>query len=452
MAVTGVFNADFASFYTAVDKADTQLQQLTTTTARAANGAGSFTQQYQKIDGVLASMGVNVSPFVRGLDDIAAAGKKGADGLGLLGTAGAIAGAAMLGWEIGKWIDKMTGASKVVESLTNAVTGWGQALKDQTAGAQQDTINLALSKGAEAGISYANAIKYLQDVMGREIAQKKDWTAVLADAHREVRNLTDAQREDIKIMQEAGAKTEDITKKYGLSAVSLKLLGEREDLVAAQRKAASKVTEERAAAEAKLNEQYAKLMSDVKNANQLAIMEADAAAMAEKKHKAAQGWFDQMQKNIKATNEANAAEQQRIETNQAEIDSLLDVAAAHTEAADAATVGAAQTVQGYQQVQQQITLTGEAMQGWLDLMKYTAQANVILGENSLFTSRSQQERVAAIGSGSLLDPNLGLRPTVGSNVTTNNTFNMTDTASGLARQVSEIIMRQIRAGTQLGQA
>jgi len=447
MAVTGVFNADFAEFYTAVSKADQQLIKLTGTTEGLNASSRTFAQEYQKVDGVLGSLGINIAPFVKGLDDIKNAGSAGASSLGALGTAAAIAGAAMVGWQIGTFIDKWTGASKAIEAATNAITGWGQALATQTGGAQQDTITRAISQGADATISYTEAIKFNEQAMRANIATKIDWRQKLADAHAEVRALTAAQRDEIQIAQEAGASTQQLTDKYGVSALALKVLAEREDVATAARKAGAKVAEERAAAEAKLNEQYAKLMSDVKNANQLAIMEADAAEMAEKKKKAAQGWFDDLQKQIKATKDAAAAEKERIDQNQQEIDGLTKVGDAHTEAGAAATDATKKTVDGYQQVAQQITITGDAIKEWMNLQKYAAQANAILGEGHLFTTQSQRDRIAALSGGSLIGE---AGPTFGGGTTTvSNSFNLVDSESNLARRVSELIMQTIRSGTQL---
>jgi hypothetical protein len=78
--------------------------------------------------------------------------------------------------------------------------------------------------------------------------------------------------------------------------------------------------------------------------------------------------------------------------------------------------------------------------------QYSAQVQAIQSENSLFTTTSQRERIGQIplpgqgGAGG------------GAPVTVNNTFNLVDTESNLARRVSELIMSTIRSGTQLSQA
>lgn len=78
--------------------------------------------------------------------------------LGALGTAAAVAAAAFVGWQIGKVIDQFTGLSGAVERATVSLFGWSDAA--QVAGAKQDVIQRAISQGAAATITYAQAIEY----------------------------------------------------------------------------------------------------------------------------------------------------------------------------------------------------------------------------------------------------------------------------------------------------
>jgi uncharacterized protein YbjQ (UPF0145 family) len=90
------------------------------------------------------------------------------------------------------------------------------------------------------------------------------------------------------------------------------------------------------------------------------------------------------------------------------------------------------------------------VQAHLRLMAAQMRANAILNRNSLFTTGGQLEEVAkvfdvAAGGGGGVAGGAAA-------VTINNTFNLVDTADNLARQVGDIIMRQVRSGTQLGTA
>jgi hypothetical protein len=232
-------------------------------------------------------------------------------------------------------------------------------------------------------------------------------------------------------------------------------------------------------------------MSDVKNANQLAIMEADAAkATAEAwnvKATAGAGYVRAMGDYAKTTKDAATAatalatEQDTLTAaNDALWQKVDQTAQAHTDAGAAAQQGTAQAVAGYQAVAQQVEITSDGVRGWLELMRATNAANSLLNQNSLFTSSSTLENQARIGGAFSPIPGFasgvsnfegGLARVHGGEVlanlapgtsvfprgqglgsTVNNTFNLVDSESNLARRVAEMIMRQIRAGTQLGQA
>jgi len=523
MAVTGEFRADFSSFNDAVQDSQARLQgfegsakqvesslrlmtqsqeqildkigasggkiqELGATAESTGGQVNTLSASYRQFDGLLQAAGVNIGPQVKGLEDLANAAGKSTTELGLLGTAGAIAGAALAGWKIGTWIADVTGLGDAVANLTGNL----DALAAQTTGAKQDTINLAIRQGAKETISYADAIKYLTDQVGINADKSINWRERLADAHREVRNLTAAQKEEIAIAQEAGATTEQLTNKYGISAQGLEILaGRQKDAAAAtaqharESEALARAKEAEAAA---LEKAYTALMSNVKNANQLAIMNADRAKMDEAATAAKWESTEAFKAGVAAVAEANTAtaayltEQEKMTAaNDATWQSLEQTTEAHTEAGAAAEAGTAATVQGYQAVQQQVEITSDGVRGWLALMAATNRANAILKENALFTSSGQLERIAAGNVGGTIGAFSGpsfasgvenfegglakvhggevlanlprgtsVFPRGGLGTTVSNTFNLVDTESNLARRVAEMIMRQVRAGTQLG--
>jgi hypothetical protein len=93
-----------------------------------------------------------------------------------------------------------------------------------------------------------------------------------------------------------------------------------------------------------------------------------------------------------------------------------------------------------------------AVNAHLQLMAAQMRANAILNENSLFTTSGQLERVAKVFDASVANAGGGGGGGGGGPVTFNNTFNIVDTESNIARRVSDILMGQIRSGTQLGMA
>jgi len=457
-----------------------RIQDLGTTAGETSGQVGSLTKSYQQFDGVLQSAGINIGPQVKGLEDIANAAGKSTTELGFLGTAGLVAGAALTGWKLGTWIDDLTGASTAIANLTGNL----DRLAEQTVGAKQDTINLAIRQGAKDTISYADAIKYLTDQVQVNADKSINWRERLADSYREVRGLTDAQKEEIAIAREAGATTEQLTNKYGIHAIALGFLATETDKAA---EASKRLTAEKEREAAALEKAYAKLMSDTKNANQLAIMEADAAQMAadayNKKAAAGAGYIKQMGEIARVNREAQefeeqlAKEQARVEKeNQALIKSFTEAGGAAKAAGESAVDGATQAAHAQAQLNTQINLTIGNVKEWIELQQYTAAANSILSQNGLYTSGSAYENIARMGSAFTgITPRAGGGPVSagsayvvgeagpelflpgvsgtiapnGGGATITNIFHLTDTESNLARRVSEQIMRQVRAGTQL---
>ena len=92
------------------------------------------------------------------------------------------------------------------------------------------------------------------------------------------------------------------------------------------------------------------------------------------------------------------------------------------------------------------------VQAHLKLMAAQMRANAILNRNSLFTTTGQLEEIARVFDVAAGGGGGGGGAGSAAPVTINNTFNLVDTESNLARKVSEIIMQTVRSGTQLGTA
>lgn len=226
------------------------------------------------------------------------------------------------------------------------------------------------------------------------VAMTKDWIASNAVTGASTEHLT-------RLLDSLNQKTDASAKAVQGATAAHVAYRPAVESTAGSTKRAREETEKLEQANRALEASYAKLMSEVKNANQLAIMEADAAAMVQKKRDAAAGWFQEVQR-IAGANKANAeaekvylAEQDRL--FQESQKSLGDMSKAHTDSGNAAKASADQTIAGYAGIAQQITFTGEAVREWLNLMRYSAEANAILRSgSSLFTTQSQLERVAAL--------------------------------------------------------
>jgi hypothetical protein len=140
--------------------------------AEAAIPAGeNMTRAYRQFDGILQSMGINIGPYVKGLEDIAGFGGKSLAAIGPLGVAAGIFGAAVAGWQIGRKIAEIADLDVKIGNLTARLLNYGDVAA-QTAGAKQDTINLAIKNGADATISYSGAIAWNAEIMRQQVEVK----------------------------------------------------------------------------------------------------------------------------------------------------------------------------------------------------------------------------------------------------------------------------------------
>ena len=106
-------------------------------------------------------------------------------------------------------------------------------------------------------MNYADANKFNLADQGQINADKlTDWRLKLADTHKELRGLSEATKEEIAIAIEAGATTEQLTNKYGLSAGALELLADKQKAAAV---ATAQHTREADAQAAALEKAYAQV-------------------------------------------------------------------------------------------------------------------------------------------------------------------------------------------------
>jgi hypothetical protein len=191
----------------------------------------------------------------------------------------------------------------------------------------------------------------------------------------------------------------------------------------------------------------------------------------ERKQSAGLGYMNMIKDYLtgkKAATEAEAAfnkEQEEL------IKKLTDAGDAHTEAGDKADKGTKKTKEGYAGVTTTIEMSGDALRAWIALQQFSMSANAILNRNSLFTTTSQLEEMARMpipgraaggpvsagqayivgeqGPELFIPGASGAIAAGGAGPVITNIFHLVDTESNLARRVSDTIMRQVRAGTQL---
>lgn len=449
MAITGVLTADFSNFETAVKKAEASIKgmeggavkaevALSNMSTRSVGPTNSLRESFGQVDQVLNASGVSVGKYARGLLEIGEMSGKTVGSIGLLATGASVFAAAMAGWQFGTWIAGITGLDKAVAKYADSLTN----LPAEVAAAKQDVLSRATQIAKREITDYGEAQKIVATEMQRHIAGLQNWGAVLETAQQRVRELTAAEIADIEVMQRAQAPLADIIAKHDISALGLKLLAERQ-------KQASKDADEHTKSIEKLAKAHEALIKNFDDArsNAMKKMHAQEAADMEAtmqrrianeegvRRMEAEAHQMQMAELDQRTAAESAYESTRIAQNQAEIDAVLAAGAAHQNAGALAKAGTDQTVAGYAAVAQQITITGEAVKEWLNLMRYTAQANAILSENSLYTSTSQKQRIAGLGA-------FG----AGGGTVNHNTFNLVDNTENLARKVATQITDNVMRG------
>lgn len=135
------------------------LQQITTAAGRTTGALGSFHAGLLSADRSLASMGFNIGPQVRALDELASASGKTASQIGYVGTAGLALAAGLGGWQIGRMVAEFFNLDQAIGNATAKLLGWGD-VAGQVAGAKMDAIALAIKRGADATITFTEAIKF----------------------------------------------------------------------------------------------------------------------------------------------------------------------------------------------------------------------------------------------------------------------------------------------------
>ena len=280
MPITGKFEADFESFHREVAKADTHLRAFTDNTGRVATsftrlnetGGGALTTFHQGLsqaDKSLAAFGVHIGPEIQAIRELGEASGKTVGQIGAIGTAGLAASAALAGWQLGRLIADFFGLDEAIGKATASLLGWGDVAAE-TAGAKQDTITMAIQRGAAATISYTEAIKYNEqwvkkhgDTMDTSRERVSAWQA-------EIRNVRAAGDLEAlrKELESGNSNLKQLSVEYNISAEAIQYF-------VRETKKATEAQKERAESD----KAYATLMSDVQNEIGLAQMKAAKETM-----------------------------------------------------------------------------------------------------------------------------------------------------------------------------
>jgi hypothetical protein len=281
--VTAKFQADFSDFEKGVQRTEAQLKDFGTAATAAgaklalvpkaaSDGVGpvnSLRDSFRQFDGALAAMGLNIGPQIRGLEDMANASGKGAEGMGLLAKAGLAVGVAMAGWQFGRAIAGWLDLDAKIGNATAKLLGFGDVAA-QTAGAVQDTINKAIADGADKNITYAEAIKFnIRHLKEFQEGNKGGWAlnAYIAQLEKttvQVDNLDTHQKRLIDRGLALKISNADIAKGLGISTDAVDTYVAALAASAEATKKAATDAKELADANAKLGKAWKDLYADMK--------------------------------------------------------------------------------------------------------------------------------------------------------------------------------------------
>lgn len=125
---------------------------------KSGNGFNTMATGMRTADKTLGAFGISLGKEISALEEMGQVSGKSAGDLGKLGTAVAVAGAAVAGWNIGRWIANLTGADEKIASITARLMGWGD-LHAQEAGAVADVLARASQNAGRAVTDMTEAIR-----------------------------------------------------------------------------------------------------------------------------------------------------------------------------------------------------------------------------------------------------------------------------------------------------
>lgn len=281
MAIVGTFLADFSQFSGAVDgavaklkafegqadasgvaldhafaemDADRHFVRLNDAAGVTTNTMGLFATSLGKVDRTLAQFGINITPMVAALREMAVVSGSTIAQLGLLGTSVASVAAGFGGWAFGRWIAGLTGSDQAIGDLTAKLLGMGNAADEIAAHKLEVLARASKVAGVEVSI-FSEAVRILADESKRLAeslttpeANMARMRGEVAAAQREYRGLSEEQRINIERMLEWGKSEAEIETQLKLTAGTVDVYIGRMKLKADQDKQNTKAADEHAAA------------------------------------------------------------------------------------------------------------------------------------------------------------------------------------------------------------
>ena len=269
MALTGALQADFSDFVTEAQKASAALGVMDAEgrkagatlakTGQVADGFGANTTGLQDlskglrlVDQSANAFGVSLAKPIGLIDELGQLSGKTASELGALGTAAAVVGTAMAGWQLGRWIGELTGLDAAVQSAAETLFGWGDDA--EVAANRAEVLAKASATAGRTITDMTEAIKINYDAVKGHTAAVD--TAIHRQAlwEKEIRSHRDVLPEITAALANHTATVQQLEKQYGMTAEAITFyVAKTKDQTAAQDEATRKA-EAAAAAQQKLKD------------------------------------------------------------------------------------------------------------------------------------------------------------------------------------------------------
>jgi TP901 family phage tail tape measure protein len=127
--------------------------------------------------------------------------------MGFLGQAMAVVGVALAGWQIGRFIGEVTGATKAVQNWAESF--WNLRDSSEPLESQQRTIAQAIKLGAAESVNFAQALQFLKDHAAKLRAEQQQGQAVTERSTVSTRQASTASFDDAKSKQAQEKAAED---------------------------------------------------------------------------------------------------------------------------------------------------------------------------------------------------------------------------------------------------
>jgi len=269
MPLTGALQADFSDFVTEAQKASAALGVMDAEgkkagatlakTGQVADGFGANTTGLQDlskglrlVDQSANAFGVSLAKPIGLIDELGQLSGKTAADLGTLGTAAAVVGTAMAGWQLGRWIGELTGLDGVIQSAAEQMLGWGDDA--EVAANRAEVLAKASATAGRTITDMTEAIKINYDAVKGHTAAVD--TAIHRQAlwEKEIRAHRDVLPEISAALANHTATVQQLEKQYGMTAEAITFyVAKTKDQTAAQDEATRKA-EAAAAAQQKLKD------------------------------------------------------------------------------------------------------------------------------------------------------------------------------------------------------